>query len=385
MFCISESVIRKLIHGKAKTFYFLFLFLSPFLIQCAHQEKLSDSLREPAATKTVNNLQRYAFEQCRSNSRLYLEGQILKLPAEYYQSHQDEWSQRIPLSCFQFAQRNYVGHYAACESETARPTTTAQRPCLTENYVLLVSNAYHDVMDCFNLNPKDFYLQIMIESGFHINAINKTGFDSGMAQFTANGIKKVIAHNLFQRTQDILLGSSRASCARISSIVKSFDIDAFSLKNRCSMISLPSNPYRAMLFNYLHTMLDQIAIEKLIVETKDLAPIANDKIKKHLVYLAYNRGIKGTNDLLNGYIISRKNMNHQLVAEDFELDKNLSHVKNILRMDSDKRKQLRLAKKIKNLSFAEYAIIHGVTYVSDMAAADEQVRRYLGDQCGGLE
>ena len=288
------------------------------------------------------------------------------------------------MSCFQFAQRNYGGHFATCENESAKPTTDALRPCMTENYLTLTYNAYHDVMDCFNLNPKEYFLQIKIESGFHINAINKTGFDSGMAQFTANGIKKVIANNLFHRTQETLLASSRPSCARISSTVKSFDVDAFSIKNRCSMISLPSNPYRAMVFNYLHTMLDQFSIAKLISETPQLSAVANDKIKRHLVYLAYNRGISGTNLLINGYILSRQRVHHQIAAEDFELDKNLSKVKSILSMEPEKRKKLKQAKKIKNLSFAEYAVIQGASYVSDMTAAQDQVRRYLGDQCGGL-
>ena len=343
-----------------------------------------DSSREPASSKSEKSLQRYAFEQCRSNSRLYLEDDILKMPEEYYRPHDADWSKKIPISCIQFAQRNFSGHYASCETESSRPTTNASRPCMTENYVRLTYNAYHDVMDCFNLNPKDFFLQILIESGFHINAINKTGFDSGMAQFTSSGIKKVTANNLVARTQEILLGSSRPSCSRISSVVKSLDSDAFEIKNRCSMISLPSNPYRAMLLNYLHTMLDQIAISKLISETKPLEAVSTEKIKRHLVYLAYNRGIKGTNDLLNGYILSRQKVNHVLISEDFELDKNLNRVKAILRLDAGKKKQLRLAKKIKNLSFAEYAIIHGATYVSDMTAAQDQVQRYLSDQCGGL-
>ncbi len=367
-----------------KTFYFSLLGLSIFLVHCAHQIKPSDTSREPAAAKATNKLQRYAFEQCSSEKRLYLEDQIQSMPEDYYRTHEKDWAQKIPISCIQFAQRNHRGNYAKCENENAKPTTNALRPCMTENYVLLAYNAYHDVMDCFNLNPKDFYFQIMIESGFHVNAINKKGFDSGMAQFTKNGIKKVIANNLVQRTQDILLGSSSPSCGRISSVVKNFDADSFTIANRCSMISLPSNPYRAMLFNYLHTMLDHIAVSKLIKETNELDAIANDKIKRQLVYMAYNRGISGTNQLINGYIASRKRVGHVITAEDFELDKNLSSVKNVLRLDADKKSKLRAAKKIKNLSFAEYAVIHGATYVSDMTAAYDHVQRYLGDQCGGL-
>ncbi len=353
-----------------------------FFTGCAQQE-ISPITREPAAIKQSNDLQRYAFEQCRSDSRLYLEDQIVQMPEEYYRSHEDEWSQKIPLSCVQFAQRNYRGKYATCPNESAKPKAGALKPCMTENYVRLTYNAYHDVMDCFNLDPKDYYFQILLESGFHINAFSQ-GFDSGITQFTGNGIRKVTANNLLQRTQSVLLNSSRPSCARISSIVRSFDISFDQIKNRCSMISLPQNPYRGMLFKYLHTMLDQISITKLISETPALSGLANDKIKRHLEFLAYNRGISGTNKLLDGYIQSRKLVGHKITADDFDLDKNLSKIKQVLRLDADKRSKLLKAKKIKNLTFAEYAVIHGATYLSDMTAAQDHVRRYLGDQCGRL-
>lgn len=353
-----------------------------FLISCAQQEILPPT-REPAAVKKSNDLQRYAFEQCRSDSRLYLEDQIVQMPEEYYREHDDEWSQKIPLSCVQFAQRNFRGEYATCASESAKPLSGALKPCMTENYVRLVYNAYHDMTDCFNLDPKDYYFQILHESGFHINALGGGG-DGGLTQFTGNGIRKVTANNLLQRTQSVLLSSSRPSCARISSIVGSFDISFDQIKNRCAMISLPRNPYRGMLFKYLHTMLDQISIAKLISETPALANLANDKIKRHLEFLSYNRGISGTNKLLDGYIKSRKIVGHKISAEDFELDNNLSKIKRVLRLDADKRSQLLKAKKIKNLSFAEYAVIRGATYLSDMTAARDHVRRYLGDQCGRL-
>ena len=61
-----------------------------------------------------------------------------------------------------------------CENEDSRPKVGQIKPCLSENYVHLAYNSFHDVMDCFSLDPKEFYLQIMIESGFHVNAINKT-------------------------------------------------------------------------------------------------------------------------------------------------------------------------------------------------------------------
>lgn len=360
------------------------LFLSCiFLLHCAHQQP-ENVTRAPAALETGNHIQRYAFEQCSASSRNYLEDQILRMPELYYRSHAADWTEKVPMSCFQFAQKNYGGGFAACENEDGKPTTNARRPCLTENYVTLTYNAYHDVMDCFSLDPKEYFLQIMIESGFHINAINKTGFDAGMAQFTANGIKRVLENNQVQRVRNHLFNSSRPSCSRISSIMGDFDIGSFSVKNRCAMIAIPQNPYRSMFFYYLHSLSDQLALDGLLAEFEELGPIMSARLKKQLTYLAYNRGLTGTKRILKGYLESRKNVNHTVVAEDFDLEMNLTSVKQIFRLDPDKREQLRKAKKIKNLSFAEYAVIHGATYVSDMTAASQYVKRYLGEQCGGL-
>lgn len=306
------------------------------------------------------------------------------MPEQYYRTHSDEWTEKIPMSCFQFAQRNYVGGFAMCTGEESRPTTTARRPCLTENYVTLTYNAYHDVMDCFSLDPKDYFLQIMIESGFHINAINKTGYDAGMGQFTANGIKKVLVNNQVQRVRDHLFNSSRPSCSRISSIIGDFDIGSFSVESRCAMISVPQNPYRSMFFYYLHSLSDQLSLTNMLEEIKELEPIMAPRLKKHLTYLAYNRGLTGTKRILLGYLESRKRVDHILAPDDFDLEKNLTSIKKILNLDPEKKELLRKTKKIKNLSFAEYAVIHGATYVSDMAAANQHVQRYLGSQCGGL-
>lgn len=363
-----------------KTIPSLLVVLSLFLIQCAH--KNAEQIRQPSSQQYVSELDSIRFEQCKE-SKLYLEPQMAAMPAEYFQLHNNEGINRIPIKCIQFAQRSFGGHYGICSGEEARPKISKVKPCLTQNYTMLTYNAYHDVMDCFNLDPKDFYLQIMIESGFHANAINRTGFDSGISQFTANGIKKVTANNLLERTRRVLLESSRPSCQRISSIVGSFNIDAFSVQKRCSMIALPKNPYRAMLFNYLHTMLDQISIEELLSDLPEVQDALTAKIKRQMTYLAYNRGLTGLRNRVKGYIQSRNYFSQPITENDLDLNKNLTAVKKILSLEPQKRAILKKAR-VRNLSFAEYAVIHDATYVSDMAAASDYVRRNLGNSCGDL-
>ncbi len=371
--------------SKVKT-KFLSLCLSGFLLTaCAHQTDLQDeNKRLPSSSLSADTAERLSrsvrYEACHATNS-YLEPSLAKLPADYRVIRNNESQNRLPVQCLQLAQRSFVGRYALCKSEDEKPQKSSTRPCLSESYTNLTYNAYHDVMDCFNLDPREMFYQIMIESGFHINAINKNDYDSGMAQFTANGIKHVAGNNLIERTRRILLESSRASCDRISSIVGSFSIDAFTVQKRCSMIALPRNPYRAMLFSYLHTTIDKIKLNDLLSDVPELYGALSDRIKRQFLFLSYNRGMTGLMRLLRGYIDTRNELSIQITEDDLDLSQNLSKVKAILRLEPMKREILKQSK-IRHLSFAEYAVINNATYLSDMSAARDYVERYYGDSCG---
>jgi hypothetical protein len=388
-FFILKIVNRNGLGSKGKTRFFALCVTSIFLIQCVHTNPgIERNISSESRPFVDNSKNRFAFEQCQSKSRYYLENKISQMPPEYIKPHNNEWTKSIPMKCIQFAQKNFHGNYAKCENENSRPHLTPFKPCQTENYSNLVYNAFHDVMDCFNLDPKDFFLQFMIESGFHINAFNKTGMDSGIAQFTANGIKKVISKNRISRTREALLASSRPSCARISSTIGTFDITSFVVERRCSMISVPQNPYRSMFFNYIHTMLDQIELKMEVdSETSDLVDIQNamtDRIKRQFVYLAYNRGMTGIKRLLMGYIDYKKSMNQEITESDLDMNQNLTRVKAVLKSEPRKREILSDSisdGNLNKLTFAEYAVIEKASYVADMVTAQDYVRQQLGDQC----
>ena len=336
--------------------------------------------QSPVVREPAND--RISYETCSDKNKLYLESKLGSLPPEYLRINQDHEFQ-LPLRCIQLAQQNYAGHYALCDSEEQMPKVTVIKPCQTENYVNVVYNAYHDVMDCFNIDPRHNFFQIMIESGFHINAINRTGFDSGMGQFTANGIKRVTANNLVERTRRVLLESSRPSCQRISSIVGAFNADAFSVQKRCAMISLPKNPYRSMLFNYLHSMLDQLVLDGMVADLPELNQAYTEKIRRQFLFLSYNRGLTGLKRLLAGYVRTRNSFAQTITESDLDLSKNLSRAKSILALEPEKRVQLQRSR-VRNLSFAEYAVIFEAPYLSDMTDARDYVQRILGDSCGEL-
>ena len=130
-------------------------------------------------------------------------------------------------------------------------------------------------------------------------------------------------------------------------------------------------------------MIDQILIEEALSDLTEIQSALSSKIKRQLVFLSYNRGLTGIRRLLKGYIESRNYFSYPISEADLDLNKNLSRVKSVLKLQPEKRELLKRSK-VKNLSFAEYAVINGATYISDMAAAYDYVQQSLGNSCGEL-
>ncbi|WP_409478454.1 hypothetical protein [Pseudobdellovibrio sp. HCB154] len=352
-----------------------------FLIQCVQKSVDRAPSSVPLAKTAPSSSAKPEFEICHSRSKLYLEDQILRMPAEYVADHSEDWTKKIPIQCIQFAQKNFKGSFAYCNNEDEKPKVGAPRPCLTENYTRLVYNAYHDVKDCFNLDPKSSFLQIMIESGFHINAINRTGFDAGVAQMTKNGMLRVTERDLVEKTRRVLLESNSPSCQRIASTVGKLDADAFSINKRCSMMSLPENPYRGFLLHYLHALRDQIFFKQQLVKLRpEIESILTPQMVEQFVYFAYNRGITGTLRLIDGYYKNRKAAGQVVKSSDFVTWQNLRDIRSTMRREPAMREQLKKSK-IKKLSFMEYAIIQNQPYMANMAEARDMVKRHLQNRC----
>lgn len=379
-----------------KPVYLILLGFTFFLVQCqsvpwlvSSKVKTSENFsREPAAeTKNVTrSLASLKFEYCVSEPKLYLEDQILRMSQDLYLDHDNDWAKKIPIQCIQFAQKNYQGSFAYCQSETDKPRIGAPRPCLTENYTRLVYNAYHDVMNCFGLDPRVDFLQIMIESGFHVNAINKSGFDAGVAQFTKNGMLRVMetpdhGQSLVNKTARLLSESTNPSCSRIASAVGQLSPDAFKVEQRCQMMALPKNPYRGFLMHYLHGLRDQIFFKEQLIKIRpELEPILSKQVIQQLVYFAYNRGITGTLRLIDGYYKNRKAVGQDLKLSDFNLWQNLSDIRRALKDDPSLRRKIN-SSKFKKLSFPEYALLQNQPYMANMSEARDFVKRYTGTAC----
>lgn len=358
---------------------------SVFLIQCVQKAPIKNQnngdIKNNRIPASIKKRDIASYPKCNANNN-YLENQLSKMPGDLFEQHENYWDKYLPIDCVRLAQNNYQGYYGLCDSEYAKPKISHIKPCLSEKYTRLVYNAYNDVKNCFNLDPKSSFLQIMIESGFHVNAINKTGFDAGIAQFTKNGLSRIQSRDLIEKTSRLLLESTNPSCSRISSVLKDIQKDSFGVKNRCGMIALPSNPYRGFVYKFLHALRDQMDLKRLLDDRKDIQPFVNDQFLDQMVYFAYNRGITGSLKLLDGYMQNRKRAGAVLTAHDFDLWKNLSLARKILKQEPYKRELLKKEIiKIKKLTFAEYAVIHNQNYLATMSEAKDFVEARLGQTC----
>ena len=370
----------------------VFLALSIFLTNCVQKSRRVSSANETTQTQfkytgdpvTAYN-QQTTFQKCNDGSKYYLHQDILDMDrSPYLVRHESDWSKKIPIKCIQFAQQNYFGAFARCEYVgDSFVIKDVKKPCLTEIYTNFVYNAYHDVSECFNMDPRKSYLQIFIESGFHINAINRTGFDAGIGQFTRNGIQRV-GHDMINRVQRILSESTSPSCERIASIMGKLEPDDFLKKNRCSVIAIPENPYRSLVMHYLHGLQDRIYFKDDFLEKRPyLKDIVDDDIIDQFVFMAYNRGMSGMTKLIDGYVKERGRAGQVLTKQDFNMWQNLNEDLKKLKANPEKREFLQNKRYGRNLivrrmSFAQYLAVNEKTYMAQMTAARDLVNSHFG-------
>ena len=346
------------------------------------REPQSVKSKQPASVGAVTEINAKAtFQSCTAPSKNYFQKKLLSLNPTFTIRNEQQWTKKIPIQCIQVAMEQFPGHYATC-TNGARQSEGVKRPCLTEEYVNFVYNAYHDVKDCFNLDPKRSFLQIYVESGFHINAFNRGGNDAGIGQFTKAGIDHV-GHSLINRVHQLVSESSNPSCERIASLMGSLAPDASEIKNRCSMLTVPENPYRSLVMHYLHTIKDQQVLkEELLKVDPEYADLIDVEIAGQLTYLPYNRGVNLTVDLLKEYLRLRKLAGQAVLKEDLNLMQNLSDARKIMREEPRKRKileNLMLEGRLKKLTFAEFLVIRRQDYMSMISEARDYMNTRIGE------
>lgn len=231
------------------------------------------------------------------------------------------------------------------------------KPCVSENLVNATYNSYVDVMDCLNLNPKLFFPKISQESGFLVNAYG-AGKDGGIGQFTKSAIDAVNIGFKSYLDEIEKAASTKPSCARIMAYKSLLTKAPSSPAQRCSMIGLPENPLRNILYTGMFNRMQMdgfsgikfIAGQDFIQRDSQLIPVNNDErdefegmskaykfkesleelgiknpnmhIFKEIIALAgYNMGSPTALRLFSKYLSKRKAAKKTLTYDDFDFNK----------------------------------------------------------------
>ena len=244
-----------------------------------------------------------------------------------------------------------------CAKAAGGVRTGGAKPCISDSLVNLTYNSYVDVTECLNLNPKLFLPKISRESGFLINAYG-SGKDGGIGQFTKSAIDAVNQDFQIYMAEIEKAAATKPSCGRIIKHKAMLTKAASGPEQRCSMIGMPENPLRNILyigiFNKSH--MDRFSGSKFIagqdffVRDSQMIPVNNNasdefggifkenKYKESLVQLGiqnpnmhlfkealtlagYNMGSPTAIRLFGKYLEKRKLAKKNLREVDFDFNK----------------------------------------------------------------
>jgi hypothetical protein len=267
---------------------------------------------------------------------------------------------------------------AICSKAVGGVTRGGAKPCVTENLVNTTYNAYVDVMDCLNINPKFLFPKISQESGFLINAFG-AGRDGGIGQFTQAAIEETNKVYDDYLKQMEIAAYSKASCARIMQYKSLLKKANHSSAQRCSMIGVPENPLRNIVYVgvFNRMQMDRFsgikynAGQDLIDRNGQYTPVTNTEkdefegiakankykesleelgiknpnmhfFKEMLTLAGYNMGSPTAIRLFSKYLELRKAAKKPLTDDDFDF--NRERLKDDVDGDQKKRSAIDIAK-----------------------------------------
>ncbi|MBC7420011.1 MAG: hypothetical protein H7328_04720 [Bdellovibrio sp.] len=156
----------------------------------------------------------------------------------------------LPMKCITHIMNSVTlpkANYALCAKASGGGRRGIAKSCVTQNMVSLTYNAYTDVTDCLNLNPKDLLPKISNESGFALNAYGTKG-DGGIGQLTGIAIAEVNKVYDNYLTQIQKAAATKPSCARIMQDKSVLTKASAEPSQRCSLMAVPENPLKNVLY-----------------------------------------------------------------------------------------------------------------------------------------
>lgn len=187
-------------------------------------------------------------------SRLYYENRMAEFPVL-----KNLTQTRLPASknfdeqCVTYSMRQFQApkmNFASCARGSGQPQVPGAKPCVSPNLVSLTYNVYMDVSECLNVDPKYLMPKIDFESGFFLNAYGVSK-EAGFGQLTEAGILEVNKYYRDYMSEILKAASTKDSCARVAKHQELLVPASASPQQRCSMIAMPENPMRNVLYTVL--------------------------------------------------------------------------------------------------------------------------------------
>ncbi|MGE0634053.1 MAG: hypothetical protein AB7O96_16685, partial [Pseudobdellovibrionaceae bacterium] len=263
----------------------------------------------------------------------YLANSLKQVPAMYRLPRAKVSEAEFPKECIQTIMSNFPDSakmYASCSSVSATPAPGAGRHCMTSEYVNTVYNSFVDVMDCLDVDQMIFLPKLLNESGFHINAFNSKGFDSGVGQLTKSALSDVNLNGHVRYVKKIQ-ESNKPSCQRLTKVGGLMNQASVDSAKRCELISAPMNPVR----NILYTAMTALRLRQIVENSLRKAEIDSlfveggfgnydrEKLIETLSILGYNTGGGTAVRFLKDYLQVRveklkQGKGKKLAASDFD-------------------------------------------------------------------
>ncbi|MFN8847819.1 MAG: hypothetical protein ACK5V3_12800 [Bdellovibrionales bacterium] len=334
-----------------------------------------------------NWVQLEKIDKC-SPQRRFLQNDILSLDNEFITKRENEVHQ-FPLACIVHAQRTFTFRtrakpddetpkawsgldvpgraYGQCATPESEPVRGSYMPCVTSEYAYSVYNAFHDTVDCFDINGRKLLPKLWNESGFHINTLGG-GMDAGVGQLTRSAIEEVLSKPYVNDERTALevfkqqaLNSSKLSCQRLVRQEAAWQAVNPDVSQRCSIMTTPQNPIRNVVYLGVFYKLNERVVESRINSTKmkekvEALGLENpdmEYFKDAIVTLSFNMGRGSAFSIVDSYLKSRMVNNEKLTAKDLDfLNNSIEEVRALRREPKEETEEDR-TKRIARLDAAK--------------------------------
>lgn len=333
-----------------------------------------------------NWVQLEKIEKC-SQERRFLQNDLLKLDAELI-SKRSEPTQ-FPLACIVHAQRTFTfktranpedqvpsvwsglqvpgRSFSQCASAEVEPTRGAYMPCVTSEYAYSIYNAFHDMVDCFDINGRKLLPKLWNESGFHINTLGG-GMDAGVGQLTRSAIEEVLSKPYVNDERTALdvfkqqaMNSTKASCQRLVRQEKAWEAVNPDVTQRCSIISTPENPIRNVVYLGVFYKLNERVVASRINSTNMRQKLVDlglenpnmEYFQDAIVTLSFNMGRGSAFSIVESYLKTKLANNMKLTAKDLDFLNNSLEEVRALRKEPKGESEEERAKRIERLDAAK--------------------------------